>query len=155
MSGWTGSPAGSRLLTDKESGFTLLEVIVAFIIAAIALAVLFQGGVAGIRSARIAASYEQAVARANSRLAAASLAASLRPSDQQGDDGGGFHWRTRVSLIGTAARQSPGVLGLAARASSTVSLFAISVEISWRGDGGERRVSLRTDRLGPAAGVGP
>ncbi len=141
--------------TERAAGFTLLEVIIAFIITALALSVLFQGGVAGLRAARIAASYEQAIARAESRLAAASLPTSLRAADQQGDDGGGFHWHTRVSVIGTAARQASGMLGLIPKASSTVSLYAISVAISWRGDGGARQVTLRTDRLGPASRAGP
>lgn len=143
------------MLTEQhEAGFTLLEVMVAFIIAAMALAVLFQGGVAGLRSARIAASYEQALARAQSRLAAACLPSGLQAQDQQGEDGG-FHWHTHISVIGTASRQAEGVLGLAPRASSTVSLYAVSVAISWRGDGGQREVTLRTDRLGSAGRSGP
>ncbi len=121
-------------------------------ITGLALAVLFQGGVAGLRTARIAGSYEVALSRARSRLAAASLPDTLHPLDQQGDDGGGYHWHTRVVALGSATARPPAALGITQRNATTVSLYAVSVVVSWQGDGGSRQVRLATDRLGPAAG---
>ncbi len=137
----------------SSPGFTLLEVIVALVIAGLALAVLFQGGVAGLRTARIAGGYEVALSRARSRLEAAGLPETLRPLDQQGDDGAGYHWHTRVVALGTATVRPPAALGVTQRnAAATVCLYAVSVVVSWQGDGGRREVRLATDRLGPAVG---
>lgn len=139
-----------------ERGFTLLEVIVALVIAGLALAVLFQGGIAGLRTARIAGSYQVGLSRARSRLAAACLPDTLKPLDQQGDDGAGYHWHTRIVSLGNATVRPPAVLGITPRnAAASVSLYAISVVVSWHGDGGSREVRLATDRLGPAATRGP
>ena len=136
-----------------SAGFTLLEVIVALVIAGLALSVLFQGGVAGLRTARIAGSYGVALSLARSRLAAAGLPDMLHPLDQQGDDGAGYHWHTRVVALGNATVRPPAALGITQRnPAATVCLYAVSVVVSWQGDGGSREVRLATDRLGPAAG---
>ncbi len=138
----------------SERGFTLLEVIVALVIAGLALAVLFQGGIGGLRTARIAGSYQVALSRAQSRLTAAGLPDAIKPLDQQGDDGAGYHWHTRIVALGSATVRPPAVLGVTQRnAAASVSLYALSVVVSWQGDGGSREVRLVTDRLGPAAGA--
>ncbi len=110
----------------SDAGFTLLEVLVAFIIAALALAVLFDGAVGGLRSARLSAHYQEALSRARSRLAAV----VPTDADQQGDDGGGFHWHTQVTTLAAA----PGSV-----------LHGIRVVISWDSDGGTRDVALSSE----------
>ena len=67
--------------TRKERGFTLLEVLIAFVIAALALGVLFEAGVGALRGARAASRYEQAIARARSHLALAVHASPLVAGD--------------------------------------------------------------------------
>src|SRR5918997_799427 len=66
-----------------EAGFTLLEALIAFAIAAFALAALLQGALTGLRAAHTATRTEEALARARSRLAALE-AAPLAPADQRG-----------------------------------------------------------------------
>ena len=91
-----------------EEGFTLLEVLVALAIAVPALVLLYRQGVVSMRSTRTAASYQEAISRAQSRLDALT-GASLVAGEQDGDDGGGFAWRTRVvPIVSTAPpRASP------------------------------------------------
>jgi general secretion pathway protein I len=113
-----------------EAGFTLLEVLAAFVIAALATLVLCQAGFSGAAESAAAARYEEAVARAQSRLAAVGRLGPLRPEIQSGDDGGGYHWQLRVT-----ARQAGG--GLA--------LYAVQVTERF----GNREVTLRTEMLGP------
>jgi general secretion pathway protein I len=123
-----------------ERGFTLLEVLVAFVIAALALGVLFRGTLGGLRTAQVAGRYEEAVTRAQSHLAALT-AGGLTPGDRQGDDGNGFHWRVRVAPVGLA--------GAGASA-----LYAVGVSISWM-DGSRRSVELDSERIGLAPRQGP
>jgi general secretion pathway protein I len=121
-----------------EQGFTLLEVLVAFVIASIALAVLFHGTLGGLRTAQVAGRYEEAVMRAQSHLAALT-AGSLTPGDRQGEDGNGFHWRVRINPVGLAGSSA---------------LYAVYVSISWI-DGSLRSVQLDSERIGLAPKKAP
>src|SRR3954463_7816951 len=120
---------------DRGAGFTLLEVLIAFAIAALALATLLQGDLLGLRSTQLAGRTEEALARARSRLAAVE-ARPVLPLDQRGDDGGGLAWRLRVVPEANAG-------GL--------TLYAVTVAVSWREGGAAREVRLETQRLGVAA----
>ncbi len=128
-----------------EAGFTLLEVLVAFIIAALALGALTQGAAGGLQSARVSGHYQEALARARSRLAV--LGASPAPGEQRGDDGGGYAWRVSVTPVATAGRSREGI---DPPRPVRAMLLAVTVRISWGMDGGEREVVLATERLGSA-----
>lgn len=129
----------------REEGFTLLEVLVAFIIAALALGALTQGAAGGLQSARISGHYQEALSRARSRLA--SLGAAPVPGEQRGDDGGGYAWQVDVAPVATAGRPREGV---DPPRPGRAMLLAVTVRISWRMDGGERQVVLATERVGSA-----
>ncbi len=130
----------------REAGFTLLEVLVAFIIAALALGALTQGAAGGLQSARVSGHYQEALSRARSRLA--TLSAAPAPGEQHGDDDGGYGWQVDVSPIATTGRPQEGV---DPPRPGRATLFAVTVRISWRMDGGERGVVLATERLGSAS----
>ncbi len=144
--------------TARPRGFTLLEVVVAFLIAALALAALLQGSTGGLQNARTAAHYGEAIARAQSRLAA--LSATLQPGEQSGDDGGGFTWRVvvrpgpSVAVPRPPAAPRPGTaLPVNRQPNGAVDrtvLYDVSVAITWRTDGAARQVALSTRRLGLA-----
>lgn len=142
-------PGHTGVSGGRERGFTLLEVLVAFAIAALAVGALVQGVMGGLRSAHASGHHQEAVSRARSRLAAFGHGAPLVPGGQEGDDGGGFRWRTRVVRLAVAApprdagRPSPD-------RGEGVALYAVSVAVSWRMDGGLREVVLDSRRVGPA-----
>lgn len=124
----------------REAGFTLLEVLVAAAIAALALAVLFQGAMGGIRTARVADHLQEAVSRARSRLTVLEHGAMPLPGEQSGEDGGGFSWRSRVTQVGFG---------------TGVALYDLAVWESWTLDGGTREVVLHGRRVAPAPREAP
>ena len=128
-----------------DGGFTLLEVLVAFAIAALALAALTQGAAGGLQSARVAGHVQEALSRARSHLAAAALAPVA--GEQQGDDGGGFAWQATTAPVQTAA---PGREGVDPPRIGRAVLYAVRVRVSWSLDGGLREVVLTTQALGVA-----
>ena len=129
----------------RERGFTLLEVLVAFIIAAAALAAVFSGGLGGLRAAAVSARYTEAVSRAQSHLASASVGDALTASDRQGDEGNGFHWHVRVEPAMTAAAP-PGPI----RGTRVLTLYIVRASISWSEDERTRSVELDTMRAATA-----
>jgi general secretion pathway protein I len=123
-----------------ERGFTLLEVLVAFAIAAFALVALFRGALDGLRAASVAGSYQEAMARARSRLATLGHGLALAPGERAGDDGGGYHWRIRIAPLATAAAGPRGQV-------PNLELYAVSVAVSWMAEGHRREVRLDSERV--------
>ena len=142
---------GTAQAAVHQDGFTLLEVLVAFAIAAPALILLFGQGASAVRTARVSAAYEEAISRATSRLEAITDQV-LQAGERGGDDGHGFVWHTDIVPLATAPARSPP-RGSPYAAGTT--LFAVTVSISWPGDDGLRTVALSSRRLGPAAKDGP
>jgi general secretion pathway protein I len=133
--------------SPQANGFSLLEVVVALAIAAIALVGLFQAGSGGLFAVDTAARAEEAVQRAQSHLAAVGRDAALVQGDFTDDDGGGYRWRLQVRPVGNRQIPAPD-----RNSTVTVTLFDVEVAISWSGRSGDRSVVLKTLRLGNAAG---
>src|ERR1700724_3769219 len=91
---------------SRDSGFTLLEVVVALAIAALAIVGLFQAAGGGLLAVNTAGRVEEAVQRAQSHLAAVGRSAALIQGEFTDDDGGGYRWRLRARAV--ASRQGAG-----------------------------------------------
>jgi len=128
-----------------QSGFTLLEVVVALAIAAVALVGLFQAGSGGMFAVDTAGRAQEAIQRAQSHLAAVGRDAALVQGDFTDDDGDGYRWRLRVQPLAT--HQGPAPNGNPA---ASATLFDVEVAVSWPGRSGDRSVVLKTLRLGTA-----
>ncbi len=137
------TPGGWGPASRRDAGFTLLEVLIAFIISGAAIAALMRAGASGLSATRTAFHYQEAVTLARSHLDVAVHAAALLPSDTQGDDGG-FHWHIRVTPSATTAMQPHGT---AQRLGPQVTLYAVTVWIAWRDDGASRDVRLDTEQI--------
>ena len=138
----------SPVRASGQRGFTLLEVLVAFTIAALALVVLFNAGLAGLHSTQAASHYEQAIARARSHLTAAVHASPLVSGDWQGDDGGGFRWHLRVAPVASTTVKPVNAVTLRGSASFPLTLYAVTVSVAWRDGGVAREVRLDTEQIG-------
>lgn len=134
-------------MSDKRSqGFTLLEVVIALVIAALALVVLFRAGGDGLFATAAASRAEEAVQRAQSHLAAVGRDAPLLEGQSDGDDGGGYRWHLRVAPV--ANWQLPEQQGSAVLLTT---LYDVEVSVSWRGNGHDRAVVLKTERIATSA----
>ena len=132
----------------RERGFTLLEVAIAFVIAALALGVMFDAVLGGLHATQNAGQYQEAMSLARSHIAAAA-AGPLTRRDAEGDDGRGFHWAVHVAPAGSATLprnpdDDPGTVPAV-----QVTLYAISVVESWHAGHAARQVRLETARLAP------
>jgi general secretion pathway protein I len=129
--------------TADDQGFTLLEVLVAFIIMSIILVPLLQGGSASVRNVEIASQTELAVSLARSHLSAFDTQPASAEEDLQGDENG-YHWRLQVvplsaMTVPVVGRSTPD---------STV-LYQVAVTISWVSDQRQSSIRLETRRLTP------
>jgi general secretion pathway protein I len=139
-----GNPA-SRRRREYALGFTLLEVVVALVIASLALVGLFRAGSGGLFASDTAAKVDEAIERAQSHLAAFGRAGAVAPGEMEGDDGGGFRWQARVAPTAVEPT-APAMQSIAAQA-----LYSVVVRISWGAAGHTRSVVLETRRLGVAS----
>lgn len=128
----------------RQGGFMMLEVLIAFVIATLALGVIIGAATGSLHATQIAARYQEATLRAQSRLAEAVNGGVLTPGDREGADGGGYRWHVRVTLApGAEVRPvSDGAL--------PETLYAVTVWITWRDGTGTREVRLDTERIGPS-----
>lgn len=132
------------MIQSPQSGFTLLETIVAFLVFALvagALQLCLTGGWRAVGIAR----YEQgALQVAQARLAEAGVNQPLVEGVEEGVSGDGFAWTRDVRAhAGTRAAVGSDAVPVG---------YWVSVRVSWReaGHRPERSVSLTTLKLGSA-----
>ncbi len=122
-------------------GMTLIEVLVAFIVLSVTMAVILQIFSGGMRNARLAESYSRAVFLAESKMAAVGLERPLVPGEYTGLAGGEMQWRVSVTPVEDDAATNVQL--------NPVRLYQVRVTAAWGDDGRERRVELTSLRMGP------
>jgi general secretion pathway protein I len=132
--------------TIVERGFSLLEVLVAFVILALVGTALFRLFSGALGNASAAGDMSRAVLVAESVLAETAAAQPLRETTQQGTvDDGRIEWTTKV-----APYSAPDVNPDTERVSESMSmrLFRVSVEVVFpAANGGKRTIALATTRI--------
>jgi general secretion pathway protein I len=128
-----------------QRGFSLLEVLIALVIAGIAFATVFRAATESIHATTAAAHYQEAISRARSHLDRVS--ADLVAGEQEGDDGGGFRWRVLVSMIDSTGKRDSAGAHVRSSGALVVSLYAAVVWITWRDGVQSRAVRLDSERL--------
>ena len=150
-------PAGARTrcvanprppLARRQQGFSLIEVLAAFVILALVATALFQLFSASLRNAAASSEWSRALLVAQSRLDIAAAAQPLREVEDRGtEDEGRIRWTSKVAAFtvsGVDPELERASEGLAMR------MFRITVDVTFDGaNGKERSLSLATIRLGP------
>ena len=141
------SRCGSDFGRMRERGFSLLEVLVAFVILSLVATALFRLFSGALGNASAADEYSRAALVAESVLAEAAAARPLREETQSGSaDDGKISWMTRVS-----PHSPPGVPPDLERAAETLPtrLYRITAEVTFPApSGGQRTFALATTRIG-------
>jgi general secretion pathway protein I len=97
----TGSPAVLTSRPDRvrhQRGFSLLEVLVAFVVLVLVVSVLFQIFGGALRNASTAEDYSRALLIAESRMAAVGVEKPLREGTDSGSEySGQYAWQTNIA----------------------------------------------------------
>lgn len=151
----TSLPHGSRRAAApcaaRKTGFTLLEVLVALIIALIAGVAFLQTVGSSMRATASTVAYDEAMVRAESHLAAATRSGALRPGLWQGDDGGGYQWRLRIVPLQVTQLRETAPTPAPTKdqpAPPSVALYRVVSQITWRDGIAPRVVTLATEQVG-------
>ena len=135
-------PFRNRLafLASNGEGFTLLEVLVAFAILSLSLAVIFSMVGSGVTSARRAEDYTVAELLAESQLAKVGIEEPLTTGSEEGEYLSLYRWHTVIRPLQDVNRSE--VL------TAALPVYEVTVMVEWS-DGAERgSVTLRSERVG-------
>ena len=144
---WNGSPGGFRSCSEpraddtdaRSKGFTLIEVLVAFVILAMALVALLQVFSMGLRSTETAEMHVKATRLAQSKLA--SFAVDRHSTDALFAEGRSaeMQWRLRAKPYAGEGSSLEGV--------DAWRLYEVSVSVGWDESGRRKPLSLSTLKL--------
>ncbi len=134
-------------LPRSHAGFSLIEVLAAFVILALVATALFRLYSSSLNNASVAEEYSRALVIAQSQLDVAASAQPLRELTTRGTDNTGrVEWEASVQPY--VVPDTDPDLERATEALPT-RMFRVVVDVKYRGtDGKERKLSLATTRIG-------
>jgi general secretion pathway protein I len=123
----------------RSRGFTLIEVVVAFVLLTLVLATSFEIFTTGFARAALLEDESRALLIAQSRLAAAGVEENLKEGETRGEsEDRRFQWTVSVKRSDEGAE--PGK-----PAPSVYQLYRIDVQVAWQGaDDRHRQLALST-----------
>lgn len=130
-------------MNRREAGFTLIEIVVAFVLLGLVLSTGFEIFSEGMTRATGLAERSKALEIASSRLADLGAEGPVKPGISQGEARDArFHWTSTIDPY--TEGQDP-----AHPVTSAYALYRVEVKVDWHGaDGKDRSLSLATLRLG-------
>jgi general secretion pathway protein I len=130
---------GMRNRAAGQTGFSLLEVLVAFAILSISLGVLMQIFSQASRTTVVSSQYSRAASLAESKLNAVGSAIPLEEGTFVGDPEGGIAWE--IAIV-------PVELGAEFGAEPPVTPYRVNATALWQDGAQARSLTLSTLRLG-------
>jgi general secretion pathway protein I len=127
-------------------GFSLLEVLVAFVILALILGVLMQIFSGGLRNASRVDEYQQAVLLGQSKLASVGIETPLKVSESNGEFNAVYRWQVSIRPYLVPPTQASDQTGLPVPI-LPVSLLEVEIQVLWGGSDQPRSANLKTLRL--------
>ena len=128
---------------NKQQGFSLLEILIAFSILALSLGILLKIFSAGVNTAVVAEDYTTAVQIAESLMAKTGVETPLQAGQEAGVENEKYHWRVVVSPFEFNPENSDVT-------AITAILFKVKVTVTWGDDNTNvkgRQVELTTLKL--------
>lgn len=144
-----------------QAGFTLIEVLAAFVVFALAFGAVMHALSGSLYNTVRAGAYTEAALLARSKMAAIGITDELKPRSAQGEFDNGYRWQLDIhelekeiaatvagDPLKPAATSQPGLstnpqqLGLTPQ----VALYEIELTITWGEDAHARQVVFRTLR---------
>ena len=126
---------------NKQQGFSLLEILIAFSILALSLGILLKIFSAGVNTAVVAEDYTAAVQIAESLMAKTGVETPLQEGQDSGLENEKYHWLVEVSPF----EFNPENVDPTAM---TAMLYKVKVVVNWGDDNAnDRQVELTTLKL--------
>ncbi len=126
----------------SNTGFSLLEILVAFSIMAMAMGILLRIFSGGVNTAILVSDYTQAIQIAESQLAVVGIEDELEEGENSGTFADKFRWNTVITAF------DPGMDDFTVE-QLPVEPFQVQVTVEWGEGKGVRSFSLDTLRLKP------
>ena len=119
----------------RSRGFTLLEILVALVVFALAFGVLAQILHTGLRQSTVARSLAGATMLARSELARVGIEVPLQAGAVEGESEDGLRWQTEIELLIDASEDQ------------SLALYQVQVTVAW-GESPAEQLVLTTLRTG-------
>jgi general secretion pathway protein I len=134
----------------RQRGFSLLELVAAFLVFALGFGALMQILSSSLRNARLSAEYTQAALWAQSKLDIAGVGEKLQEGSSRGEFDKRYRWELEVSrydppeATSSTGLQTPAQAGVVTPPS--IDLFRLDLAVSWGGPLSERSAHFTTLR---------
>ena len=136
-------------LSQNMRGFSLLEILVAFTLLALAMGILMQIFSRGVNGAGLADKYAKATMMAESKLAAVGVESVLQAGETTGKFDDDFQWRLSIAPYVEPAAKDATVNPVDIEALMATRLYEVALTVSFQSDDSrERQVTLNTLMIG-------
>lgn len=132
---------------QRHKGFSLLEILVAFSIMAIALTVLLRIFGSGVNNAVISEEYTLAVQIAESLMARTGVETALEAGESQGTEGDKYDWQVTINPSAPASARRSLKDKDQDQQTPAPELMSVRVRVSWGEEEQPRSVELNTLKL--------
>lgn len=131
---------------SAAAGFSLLEILVAFTLMALIVAVLMRVFSGGLQGSGLAEDYARATSLAENKLAGIGSETPLKTGELSGIEAGKYRWKITMQgyedKAASAAPPQPQAL-------MRVQLMEVAVSVAWSDYGKDRQVAMTTLILAP------